>query len=146
MLSLMHDKPYSLFVNPYRFLYEAGIKAGQKVLEVGFGSGFFTILAAKIVGERGTVYALDINRAVVEPMLNRVKQKHLSKHKSHPRGSPRNGSVRQYVRCRVSFRCHPRFLRCSSGSMGKEACSKSEGNPICSEVIPFRDESSGVSN
>jgi ubiquinone/menaquinone biosynthesis C-methylase UbiE len=78
MISLMHDKLYRLFVNPYRLLYAAGIKAGQKALEIGFGPGFFTIPAAKIMGERGTVYALDINRAAVETMLHKVKQDRLS--------------------------------------------------------------------
>lgn len=34
--------------------------AGQKVLDVGFGSGWTTALLAEIVGERGKVYGLEV--------------------------------------------------------------------------------------
>ncbi|HIH96761.1 MAG TPA: class I SAM-dependent methyltransferase [Thermoplasmata archaeon] len=50
----------------------AGLKRGQKVLEVGCGPGFFTIPAAKIVGEEeGFVYAVDVHPLAIE----RVKEK-----------------------------------------------------------------------
>ncbi|MBA7575961.1 hypothetical protein ES708_17797 [subsurface metagenome] len=61
IISLMHDNPIiPIFRNPYRFLEAAGLKSGQKVLEVGCGPGFFTIPAAKIVGEEGSIYAVKI--------------------------------------------------------------------------------------
>jgi len=58
MISFVHDTLYGLFVNPYRLLNAAGLKPGQKALEVGCGPGFFTILATKIVGEKGRVYVI----------------------------------------------------------------------------------------
>ena len=58
MISFVHDNLYGLFVNPYKLLNVAGLKPGQKVLEVGCGLGFFTILATKIVGEKGRVYVI----------------------------------------------------------------------------------------
>ena len=71
-IRLMHDNPILPLVrNPYKLLKAAGLGDGHKVLEVGCGPGFFTIPAAKIVGDEGHVYAVDIHpRAVV-----RVKQK-----------------------------------------------------------------------
>ncbi|RLE49590.1 MAG: hypothetical protein DRJ33_08105 [Candidatus Methanomethylicota archaeon] len=51
MISFVHDTLYGLLVNPYKLLNAAGLKPGQKALEVGCGRGFFTILAIKIVGE-----------------------------------------------------------------------------------------------
>ncbi len=74
MISLVHDKLYSLFVNPYRLLYVAGIRTKQRVLEVGCGPGFFTIPAAKIVGKEGSVCALDINAVAVETVRRKVKE------------------------------------------------------------------------
>jgi len=71
MMSLVHETLYSLFRDPYKVLNAAGLEPGQKVLEVGCGPGFFTIPAARIVGETGSVYALDVNPLAVE----RVRQK-----------------------------------------------------------------------
>lgn len=38
-----------------------GITAGKNVADIGAGSGWFTVRAAKRVGESGAVYAVDIN-------------------------------------------------------------------------------------
>jgi ubiquinone/menaquinone biosynthesis C-methylase UbiE len=38
-----------------------GIHSGSNVADIGAGSGWFTVRAAKRVGARGTVYAVDIN-------------------------------------------------------------------------------------
>jgi len=72
ILALIHDNPLrSFFCNPYKLLKTAGLKSGQKVLEVGCGPGFFTIHAAKIVGKEGFVYAVDVHPLAIE----RVKEK-----------------------------------------------------------------------
>jgi len=72
MISLMHDNPLLPHLkNPYRLLEAAGLSRGQKVMEVGCGPGFFTIPAAKIVGNAGIVYATDVNPLAIE----RVEQK-----------------------------------------------------------------------
>jgi SAM-dependent methyltransferase len=49
------------FINPARILREIGLQKGQTMLDYGGGVGVFTIPAAKIVGEGGVVYALDIH-------------------------------------------------------------------------------------
>ena len=77
MISFVHDTLYGLFVNPYKILNAAGLKPGQKVLEVGCGPGFFTIPAAKIVGEKGKVYTLDVNPVAVETVRRKIKEKDL---------------------------------------------------------------------
>jgi len=47
------------------------------VLEVGCGPGFFTIPAAKIVEEKGMVYAIDINPFAVETVQRKVRREGL---------------------------------------------------------------------
>ena len=74
MMSLVHETLYRLFRDPYKVLNAAGLKSGQKVLEVGCGPGFFTIPAARIVGEKGNVYALDINPLAVESVQQKIKK------------------------------------------------------------------------
>lgn len=72
IIRFVHETMYGLFVNPYSKLAMAGLKQGQQVLEVGCGPGFFTVPAAKIVGETGRVYALDINRAAVQYVRSKI--------------------------------------------------------------------------
>ncbi|KXA95428.1 hypothetical protein AKJ40_00175 [candidate division MSBL1 archaeon SCGC-AAA259M10] len=45
--------------NPAGFLFQIGVRNGQTVLDFGCGSGTFTVPAASLVGEEGTVYGLD---------------------------------------------------------------------------------------
>ena len=77
MISFIHNTLYGLFVDPYKLLNAAGLKPGQKVLEVGCGPGFFTIPAAKIVGEKGKVYALDVNPVAVETVRRKIMENNL---------------------------------------------------------------------
>ncbi len=75
MISLMHDNPLlPHFKNPYRLLEAAGLKPGQKVIEVGCGPGFFTIPAAKTVGEKGLIYAIDVNRHAIRKVEEKMQK------------------------------------------------------------------------
>ncbi|NQE44691.1 hypothetical protein C5S31_01545 [ANME-1 cluster archaeon GoMg2] len=75
IISLMHDSPLlPLFRNPQRLLKAAGLKPGQKVLEVGCGPGFFTIPAAEIVGEEGFVYAVDVHPLAIERVKEKIRR------------------------------------------------------------------------
>jgi len=56
---------------PAKVIACSGIKPGMKVLEIGCGSGAFTIEAARTVGQQGKVYALDIQ----EDMLGKLRIK-----------------------------------------------------------------------
>ena len=53
------------------FLRKIGIKIGQIVLDFGCGVGHYTIPAAKVVGSKGIVYAVDKEQQA----LNEIKQK-----------------------------------------------------------------------
>lgn len=75
MISLMHDNPLLPHLkNPYRSLEAAGLKPGQKVIEVGCGPGFFTIPAAKIVGEKGLIYAIDVNQRAIKRVEEKMRK------------------------------------------------------------------------
>jgi len=52
-------------------LREIGLKAGQSILDFGCGPGIFTIPAAEIAGESGSVIALDVRSQPLE----RVREK-----------------------------------------------------------------------
>jgi ubiquinone/menaquinone biosynthesis C-methylase UbiE len=74
MMSLIHEDLYRVLRDPYEVLKSAGLVSGQDVLEVGCGPGFFTVPAARIVGKRGTVHALDVNPLALEKVRQKVEQ------------------------------------------------------------------------
>ncbi len=74
MVSFVHETMYSIFVNPYKLLEQAGLKHHQVVLEVGCGPGYYTIPASKLVGENGFIYAIDINPFAIESVNKKVKK------------------------------------------------------------------------
>lgn len=78
IITLMHDNPLlPIFRNPYKLLRATGLKSGQKVLEVGCGPGFFTIPAAKIVGENGLIYAVDVNPLAIRRVKKKIEREHI---------------------------------------------------------------------
>jgi SAM-dependent methyltransferase len=52
--------------NASEVLKAIGIKEGQTIIDYGCGPGFFTIPAARLVGDTGRVYALDVNPRMLE--------------------------------------------------------------------------------
>lgn len=51
-----------------------GLKPGQTVADFGAGSGFFATAAAKIVGNTGTVYALDVQESKLTATFSTASQ------------------------------------------------------------------------
>ena len=56
---LMGSRARRWLMNPMKTLKGAGIQPGQTVLEVGCGTGFFTIPAAELIGDQGCLVAMD---------------------------------------------------------------------------------------
>jgi SAM-dependent methyltransferase len=54
-----------------------GIVPGKRVADIGAGSGFFTVLAARRVGDKGMVYAEDINPEAIQYIDARLKKEDL---------------------------------------------------------------------
>ncbi len=57
---------------PDKIIQYSGIEEGMKVLEVGCGSGAFTTFVARAVGEKGKVYALDIQPQMLQQLENKL--------------------------------------------------------------------------
>ena len=66
------------FVDVRKPLERAGIKEGQTVLDFGCGPGFYAIAAAKMVGAKGKVYALDIHPLAVQSVEKKAKKEGLT--------------------------------------------------------------------
>jgi ubiquinone/menaquinone biosynthesis C-methylase UbiE len=54
-----------------------GVASGKAVADIGAGSGWFTVRAARRVGDAGTVYAVDINPDAILYIADRVGKENL---------------------------------------------------------------------
>ena len=73
MAPVMESPMRRKFFDPVKTLKAAGIQAGQAVLEVGCGTGFFTIHAAQLMGSEGRVYAIDPHPLAIERVGNKIR-------------------------------------------------------------------------
>ena len=53
------------------------IAPGKTVADIGAGSGWFTVRAARRIGEAGTVYAVDINPEAIRYIESRIRKENL---------------------------------------------------------------------
>ena len=65
------------FFGPMNILRGADILPGQMVLEVGCGTGFFTIPAARMIGDQGCLIAMDVLSESVELVSGKVQAANL---------------------------------------------------------------------
>jgi len=65
------------FQNPYKIL-SGYLKAGDTVLDVGPGQGFFSIPMAKMVGENGRVIAIDIQKKMLDILERRAQKENVA--------------------------------------------------------------------
>jgi ubiquinone/menaquinone biosynthesis C-methylase UbiE len=61
------------FFGPLNILSGASIRPGQIVLEVGCGTGYFTVPAARLIGEQGCLVAMDVLSDSVELVSRKVR-------------------------------------------------------------------------
>lgn len=61
-------------LDPANVLKHVGVAYGQRVADLGCGSGaHFTLQAAKIVGDRGKVYAVDVVKDILPSVQTKAK-------------------------------------------------------------------------
>ncbi len=61
------------FFAPARVLGGSDIAPGQTVLEIGCGTGYFTIPAARLLGDHGSLVAMDILQGSVDLVARKVE-------------------------------------------------------------------------
>ncbi len=74
---LMGSRVRKWFMDPVKTIQIAGVKPSQTVLEVGCGTGFFTIPAAQMIGDKGCLIALDASSGFIEVVTQKVKKDNL---------------------------------------------------------------------
>ncbi|MCW4003055.1 MAG: methyltransferase domain-containing protein [Candidatus Bathyarchaeota archaeon] len=74
---LPRDKALSQVLFPQGLLESMGLKVGDVFVEEGCQEGLFTIAAAKIVGEKGKVYGIEVAPNLVEKIRKQLDQEKL---------------------------------------------------------------------
>ncbi len=64
--------------NPEPILDEIGVKPGITFMDVGCGAGFFTLPAARIVGPRGKVYGLDLQKESIDEIRQKASKENIT--------------------------------------------------------------------
>jgi demethylmenaquinone methyltransferase/2-methoxy-6-polyprenyl-1,4-benzoquinol methylase len=72
--AIMDSRLRYVFWKPEKILAEAGLSDGMNILEVGCGTGFFTIPAAGMVGTNGHITSIDVLSKSVELVTEKIKQ------------------------------------------------------------------------
>ena len=75
---LMGSKLRKWLMDPVKTLQIADVQPAQKILEVGCGTGFFTIPAAKMIGEKGSLIAMDASSGYLKVVAKKVKKANLN--------------------------------------------------------------------
>ena len=70
---LMGSKLRQRLMDPVKTLRIAEVQPAQTILEVGCGTGFFTIPAARIIGDEGWLIALDASSGFLEEVSKKVR-------------------------------------------------------------------------
>lgn len=77
-LSIFEDRRREANLQIGRVMDLLGIKESSRVADVGAGSGWFTVRAAKRVGPGGKVYAVEINKEYLKHIENRAAKEQLA--------------------------------------------------------------------
>ncbi|HEX3099878.1 MAG TPA: methyltransferase domain-containing protein [Patescibacteria group bacterium] len=62
------------FINPQNVVSQMGLKTGQTVADLGSGAGFFALAAAKLVGNTGKVFAVDVQQSKLTATFSAASQ------------------------------------------------------------------------
>lgn len=66
-----------MFIDPAQIIDSLDVEPGMKVADFGSGAGFYAIALARKVGEGGKVYAIDIQKNMLEMVRSKSRLNHL---------------------------------------------------------------------
>ena len=67
-----------MFSNPEKNISKLGLQEGMKVADFGAGSGFYSKIASRKVGNSGKVYAIEVQKELVAKLESEIKHWGLS--------------------------------------------------------------------
>lgn len=76
-LAFSFDNPLRRVVHNPQKIFNGIVQAGQKILDIGCGMGYFTLSLAKLVGENGQIIAADLQPEMLAVIQRRALRRGL---------------------------------------------------------------------
>lgn len=76
-ISSLEDPQRDAYQKPQEVIAALGLRQGEIVADIGAGSGYFALRLAHHVGDRGRVYAVDINPDMIVYLNRRIRDMQL---------------------------------------------------------------------
>lgn len=77
-IALLEDPQRDEWQQPEAVIAALRLQNADVVADIGAGSGYFTLRLAKAVGDRGTVFALDVDEGMLKYLRQRLVQDNIS--------------------------------------------------------------------
>jgi ubiquinone/menaquinone biosynthesis C-methylase UbiE len=74
-IELLEDPARDAYQKPHEVLMALGLKDGDRIADVGAGSGYFSLRFAQHVGTEGLVLAVDINPDMIVHLNRRIRDR-----------------------------------------------------------------------
>jgi ubiquinone/menaquinone biosynthesis C-methylase UbiE len=72
-IAMLEDPERDAYQKPHEVMTALDLKAGETVADIGAGSGYFTFRLAAHVGDKGTVWAVDVSPEMILHLNRRVR-------------------------------------------------------------------------
>ena len=76
-IALLEDPARDAYQKPHEVVMALGLKDGERIADIGSGSGYFALRFARHVGTSGRVFAVDINPDMVVHLNRRIRDANL---------------------------------------------------------------------
>lgn len=71
--TLLDDPERWKYTDPYHILRKAGLRRGRILVDLGCGTGFFSVPASRVTGSRGQVISLDFQLDMLSSLKAKLK-------------------------------------------------------------------------
>jgi ubiquinone/menaquinone biosynthesis C-methylase UbiE len=72
-IATLEDPARDAYQKPHEVVTALGLKEGDRVADIGAGSGYFTLRLANHVGKTGVVYAVDVSPDMILHLNRRIR-------------------------------------------------------------------------
>jgi ubiquinone/menaquinone biosynthesis C-methylase UbiE len=72
-IAMLDDPARDAYQKPHEVMTALGLKEGERIADIGAGSGYFTFRFAQHVGPKGIVYAVDVSPDMIVHLNERVR-------------------------------------------------------------------------